>query len=192
MRFSGYHHHVGEIQRYLVVRRYDKEEVQHETDRASNLTRKDLLLFRRKRPKCDPSVVTYHPNLPCLSYFLFPPINTSCIPWTERCTPDASLVAYYWPCSLRDLLVWTVLKEPRTTYKGNSHCQQPQCRMCAHIRTGTTFCSTTTGKRFYVKATANCCIMNVVYLIECRRCAIQYIGETEMPSKYDLLDIDWI
>ena len=39
--------------------------------------------------------------------------------------------------------------------------------------------STTTGAQFRVKATADCGTSNVVYLIECRRCAFQYVGETE-------------
>ena len=48
-----------------------------------------------------------------------------------------------------------------------------------HIKTGTVFNSTTTGAQFRAKATADCGTSNVVYLIECRRCAIQYVGETE-------------
>ena len=45
---------------------------------------------------------------------------------------------------------------------------------------GTVFNSTTTGAQFHVKATADCGTSNmVVYLIECRRCAIQYVGEME-------------
>ena len=44
---------------------------------------------------------------------------------------------------------------------------------------GTTFSSTTTGKWFCVKATMDCGNGNMVYLIECKRCAIQYVEETE-------------
>ena len=42
---------------------------------------------------------------------------------------------------------------------------------------GTTIRSTTTGKISKVKASADCCTKNVVYVIECKRCAVQYIGE---------------
>ena len=41
------------------------------------------------------------------------------------------------------------------------------------------FNSIITGARFHMKATADYGTSNVVYLSECRRCAIQYVGETE-------------
>ena len=44
---------------------------------------------------------------------------------------------------------------------------------------GATIHSTMTGKIFKVKASADCCTNNVVYVNECKRCAVQYIGETE-------------
>ena len=48
-----------------------------------------------------------------------------------------------------------------------------------HMKTGTSFCSRTTGEWFRVKATTYFLTRNVVYLIECKKCAIQYFGETE-------------
>ena len=47
------------------------------------------------------------------------------------------------------------------------------------MKTGTSFGRKTTDEQFHVKATADCRTRNVVYLIECKKCAIQYIGETE-------------
>ena len=44
---------------------------------------------------------------------------------------------------------------------------------------GTTIRSMITGKTFKVKASADCCTKNVVYVIQCKRCAVQYVGETE-------------
>ena len=74
----------------------------------------------------------------------------------------------------------------KETYEGNSRCHQPHCKTCAHIRTGTTFRNTTTGERFLVKATANCQYRNVVYVIECTKCSIQYVGETENTLRVHL------
>ena len=53
------------------------------------------------------------------------------------------------------------------------------CKTCAHIKMGITIRSTTTGEIFKVKASADCCTKNVVYVIECKKCAAQYVGETE-------------
>ena len=51
--------------------------------------------------------------------------------------------------------------------------------MCRHIKIGKEFESSVTGKIYQVKATANCKSRNVVYVIECKRCKKQYVGETE-------------
>ena len=64
-------------------------------------------------------------------------------------------------------------------YRGNGRCEQSRCKVCADMKMGTTVNSTTTDERFLVKATADYQIRNVVYLVECRKCAIQYVGETE-------------
>ena len=43
------------------------------------------------------------------------------------------------------------------------------------------FSSHTTGKSFKVKIRASCKSSNVIYLITCRRCGQQYVGETGQP-----------
>ena len=47
------------------------------------------------------------------------------------------------------------------------------------MKTGETFNSSTTGKSCKVKATVNCKTSNVLYMIECKQCGKQYVGETE-------------
>ena len=67
--------------------------------------------------------------------------------------------------------------------EGDIHREQPLSTtalqgVCPY-KMGTTFCSTMTGQTFRVKATADCHTRNVVYLIERKKCAVQYAGETE-------------
>ena len=95
------------------------------------------------------------------------------------CTTKARFIAYHHPLNLRDLLTRVAHGQINKRYKANSRCNQPHGKTCAHIRTGTTIHSTTTDKRFRVKATTNCQTRNVVYMIECGKCSIQYVGETE-------------
>ena len=100
-------------------------------------------------------------------------------PRLKGALPQPPLVVYRRPPNLRSLLVRAALKQTREKYKGNDRFGQPRCKACAHIKTGVTFRSSTTNQEFRVKATADCRTKNVVYLIECARCSIQYIGETE-------------
>ena len=41
--------------------------------------------------------------------------------------------------------------------------------------------STSTGQSFKVRATATCKTENVIYLIQCNHCQMQYVGETRNP-----------
>ena len=145
------------------------------------MDRETLLTSRRKdRKQITPLVVGFHPDLPHLMHILHQYqciINTS--PWPKRALSSLTLVAYRCPPNLRDLLVRAAFGQTKETYMGNSHCQQPRCKACAHMKMDTTFCSTTTCQNFWVKATVDCCSRNIVYLIKCKKCAVQYVGETE-------------
>ena len=52
---------------------------------------------------------------------------------------------------------------------------------CAHVRTGTDFTSAATGDKFSARVSAICKTSNIIYLIQCRKCKMQYVGETENP-----------
>ena len=92
------------------------------------------------------------------------------VPSTKGCASGSSPCSLSLPPKLRDVLVRVAFGQIKETYKGNSQCLQPGCKACAHIKTGTTFCSMTTGEWFQIKATADCWTRNVVY---------QFAGETE-------------
>ena len=181
-RATDYQQHVAELKEHLIRRGHDGEMVQKNIEKATRIPREQLLIPRTKREseQVTPLVVTFHPDLPHLTRILR---DHQCVidisPRLKEALPKCPLVAYRRPPNLRDLLVRAAFKQQRETYKGNSPCQHPRCKACAHIKTGTVFNSTTTGAQFRVKATADCGTSNVVYLIECRRCAIQYVGETE-------------
>ena len=180
-RPTDYHRHVEELKENLIKRGHDGERVILGIERATGVSREQSLTPRTKESEqVTPLVVTFHPDLPHLTRILR---DHQCVidisPRLKGALPKCPLVAYRRPPNLRDILVRAAFKQQRETYKGNSPCKHPRCKTCAHIKTGTMFNSTTTGAQFRVKATADCGTSNVVYLIECRRCAIQYVGETE-------------
>ena len=124
-------------------------------------------------------VVTFHPNLPFPTGILHQHqcvINTSlqlrgALPGSPR-SLSLSL-------KLREVVVKMANGWTKETHEGNSQCQQPYCKICTHIRTGIMFSSMTTGERFQLKATTTCWTRNVLYLIECTKCSIPYVEETE-------------
>ena len=65
-------------------------------------------------------------------------------------------------------------------------CGSARCKTCRHISQGNTFTSNVT-RRSYEIMTSNlsmtCTSENVVYLIMCNKCGIQYMGETSQKLR---------
>lgn len=68
-----------------------------------------------------------------------------------------------------------------STPNGSFHCNSSHCRSCRYINMGNTFCSTTNGRAFEVRGHITCKTNNVVYLVTCKRCQQQYVGQTSRP-----------
>ena len=127
-------------------------------------------------------IVTYHPGLPPLKSILDE--HSSILNVSEKLRQLAGrnppLVAYRRLPNIRTLLVRArFAQKQQLSYKENSRCQQVRCKTCRHIQPLKTFKSSVTGNTYPIKATANCKTANVVYVIECRKCKKQYVGETE-------------
>ena len=172
-----------ELATFLTNRGYEKSEVQQQIDRATNIERlQTLKASNRKTLERVPMVVTYHPDLPSLNKILrkhLPILHVS--EKMRKAVPHPPLVSYRRPRNLNDLLVRALLKSPQQLHKGTHQCNRPRCKTCMHIRTETKFGSTVTGETFLAKVTATCKTANVIYLMECRKCKKQYVGETENP-----------
>ena len=60
-------------------------------------------------------------------------------------------------------------------------CGSVRCKTCKHVSQGSTFMSNVTRKCYNVVSPScyvNCATDNVVYLISCKKCGVQYVGET--------------
>ena len=91
------------------------------------------------------------------------------------------MIAFRRPKNLRDLLVRATLTPTVHQLSGNRPCGAARCKTCPILLTTDEFSSHTTGENFKVKIRASCKSSNVIYLIMCRRCGQQYVGETGQP-----------
>ena len=73
------------------------------------------------------------------------------------------------------------LELPIETTPSQSHtCDDSQCKTCKHVKSDTTVTSTSTGKSYVVKAHSEPCkVAYVIYLLECKKCKMQYVGKTK-------------
>ena len=60
-------------------------------------------------------------------------------------------------------------------------CGFKRCKTCKHVHECSTFHSNVTHKTYNIVSSSlsmNCGTENIIYLITCRKCGIQYVGET--------------
>ena len=88
------------------------------------------------------------------------------------------IVAYKRPSNLQDMLVHSQLN--RTVNAGSvSKCNRPRCSHCSSIVESNSFLSTTASASFSVRENFTCASSDVIYLITCKKCNIQYVGQTQ-------------
>src|SRR6218665_3786977 len=71
---------------------------------------------------------------------------------------------------------------------GALKCNSPRCQTCEHLTVTKHFSSTYTRRSYIIKDTLNCKNHNVIYLITCRKCNKQYVGETSRQLAQRLSD----
>lgn len=107
---------------------------------------------------------------------------------SERLTkafPEPPRVVYRRGKNLRDLLTSSKTKLNNNIQTVGCHpCKKPRCKVCAHMTTTTLAVSTATNFKFKIKGNFTCDTANVVYLLECSICHVQYIGQTETAFRY--------
>ena len=56
-------------------------------------------------------------------------------------------------------------------------CSKPKCEVCLNIQQTDTFTSTKKGESFKIKNKINCDDNCLIYLLTCKCCGKQYVGE---------------
>jgi len=126
-------------------------------------------------------VVAFHPFLSSLprNAKKHLPISTH-LANLRSLSPTPLVVSFRQPRNLRNLLVRARVSTPAPpTNTGNTPCNSRWCKCCREIKICNTFRSKSTGRQYNIRAPITCKSKNLVYLISCRRCGLQYVGETE-------------
>ena len=164
---------------------------------------KKVQAINRVRSVPRPSAQTHqrchqiHPNLPPLRNITNDNhhiLHTS--DRLQRAVPQTPVLAYRRPRNLRDLIVQakvpplTDVNSPPIQH-GNFRCGTNQCVVCKdHMKEGDTFTSHSNSTSHQIRGNITCSTSNVIYLISCRVCGIQYVGETRTTFKRRFLVTD--
>ncbi|PIK49128.1 hypothetical protein BSL78_13997 [Apostichopus japonicus] len=159
--------------------------VREAIQRVRSLSRSSTLAVKDKKGRdCDnklPLVVTFHPNLPPLQKITS---NNHNILLTsdrlQRAVPEKPIIAYRRPRNLRDLLVRAAVppltSNPTPIQHGTFKCDRTsRCIVCSHhIVESNSITSHSMQLTHKTKGHITCTTTNVIYLISCRVCGIQY------------------
>ena len=180
----------GELKEWLMDRGYPERLVEEQIGRAKLEDRNGLLdrnRFNRKNDR-DVLVLSYHP---CLSKNVHSIVrNAHPILQVDaehrRVFSEVPMVSYRRAKSLCDILVRArVPKEQVPSEWGCKGCNgRSDCQVCQAITSDTHFSSNVTGQTYEIRGGPfHCNSKNVVYLMECRKCSIQYVGSSGSNKK---------
>ena len=87
------------------------------------------------------------------------------------------------------------LYDPKINNAFSTPCNLPHCPTCEYFETRSEITSSATKQGFKIQSNMNCNSNNLIYLIECDNCGLQYIGQTKRSlrhrfhnHRYDILN----
>ncbi len=156
---------------------YPKELLENTLERVKLLDRRQLLNTQEKPVQNETRLITqYNENNPDMRQLMTR--HCHLLDETRRpATPSNSLqLTHSRATNLRNILV-TSDHPRRATNNGSKPCYKP-CASCPLVQTSAHIRSTRTSKRYKINIDSNCQDFNIVYVITCKKCGIQYVGET--------------
>ncbi|PIK43184.1 hypothetical protein BSL78_19969 [Apostichopus japonicus] len=176
-----------ELSQHLLNRQYFRGTIENAIKKAKSKPRTETLTYKTRQTssKRVPLVTEFHPGLPPLANIIQK--NFHLLQGTERLKsvfPELPVIAFKRPSNLRDILVRasfrddTPLGESKTETTGSSPCTQ-NCKTCLLVDSTGAFQSNQTKRTFQIRHKINCLSKNVIYLIYCNICNLQYIGESK-------------
>ena len=175
---------LGELRGHLKKRGYSNRNIKTGFKKAASVDRKVLLQYNKKKiNKRVPFVLTYHPSFKNIA-------RTIREHWTviqkhpklSKVFPEPPVMAFRRPKSLRDQLVRAEVSSKKPHEVGQCRiCGDGRCYTCDQVQYTQTFTSRTTGEVFTIFCNLNCKTTNVIYILECGVCGLQYVGESKQP-----------
>jgi hypothetical protein len=172
---------VAELVNFFKLRGYPKHLLLSAVDRARQIPRAQLLLDAvTKTSSKVVGVTTYGiKNFSLMNTVQkYAPMLLR-HPDTVHIARDGFLAAQRQPPNLRSLLVRSRFNSTpkRSRPWGNSPCKDT-CKNCQFMERTDSIIVTRTGKTYKLYGSYDCTTSNVVYVITCKLCKVQYIGET--------------
>ena len=171
-----------ELENYLILRGHSKRKVRTSINKALYPATVPRTITTSSIPM--PLIVTFHPGLPNIKDImreLHPILSAS--PSLREIFPDPFMLSFRRPANLRDQLVRAKLPDIDTVGNAVHACGpclgDPRCKICELIPCQT-FVQSKSGQQFrlFCGPHANCNSKQVIYVLSCVSCGLQYVGQT--------------
>ena len=168
---------------FLINRGYKEDLADSQCSRVTEVRRSELSCKNQKRGRDEKErlvlVVNYHPALLRIHRILRElHVLVEWSPLLKSILPKPPIVSFRQPRNFKDFLVRAKLESEIQFDKGMFGCGKVRCRISKFVETGTIFKSTVEKKSFHINHSFDCDSSGVVYLITCKRCGKQYVGNT--------------
>ena len=175
-----------DLEKCLLKRGYCQRLVRKKVIQGRKFDRKDLLQQEKSAKKYKLTLmITYHPAFRNLyrivrkahSILAFDKVH-------QKVFQDVPLVGFRKGKSLKDMLVRAKVPTLGDDNKGQSEpCLGKRCGVCPSVKNTSEFASRN-GKTYNIRgSTMNCSSSNVVYILRCKTCGIQYVGSCTTPFR---------
>ena len=126
-------------------------------------------------------MITYNPSLPRIGeimnkyWGLLALSQKSSVNYIFQHKP---VLAFKRPQNLADILTHSKMNFSKSQTGSVSSCKRRRCTHCKSINESTEFVCSNTNEAFLLKYDFDCTSENVIYLITCKKCHAQYVGQT--------------
>ena len=201
---TDYDTHAERLTQAYISRGYDKDDLEQARDKVRQLLRADLLQTKQKESTDNALVCTLPFNLRNVdarkiitdNWFLL-----SESPHLENLFETPPVFGYSRPKNLKDTLCQAVVKYPPDSQNtrvaiesifDSDPCNRRNCKWCCKIDSRKRIKSTTTQERHkkLLHEHTDCETCNIIYLITCKNCLKQYVGETKRAFRTRMSEHD--
>ena len=169
----------------LIDRDYRPGIIDAAITRAKAIPRSDALkrVIRSKNTKRPVFVVKFDRRLPSVTQITRRHWRTMVQdPYLATVFPEPPLIAYTRPQTIKDKLIRARLppinSRPKRIIQGMHKCGK-KCDICPYVETGKIIKATHTDKVVQISKSFDCKTSNIVYIVRCKKCKDQYIGQTQ-------------
>ena len=189
---------MNRLETYFQTRNYPADILSEAIQKASNLTVEEALMSnscKQNNQSIIPFVCSYNPSLPNIGKIInqyWGLLKISASESVRRLFESKPIVAYKRPTNIHDILVHSKMGKQTASFNVTK-CNRKRCSHCSTINESGCFTSTNTASVHKVNYDLSCTSTSVIYLITCKKCKAQYVGQTRQKCanrmnnhKYDI------